>query len=257
IGSELSSGGSTTTLTGSGTVLMGTSGMNYVLAPGTLINQNNTIQGAGTILLGGADGTLDNRGTVNANVNGGILGVTPGPAAVTNSGILEASNGGTLQLLQGAYVNTGGTIQAGAGSAVQLDGATITAGTLTTIGNGLIETIGGGATLNGLANAGTFLISDKTVTAISVTINNTGTITLGSVGDNTFLKISGSATLAGTGTVVLGTGGPNYIEGASTGKEMLINQSTVQGVGFIGNGLLTLDNQGTIDANGGGTLIVQ
>src|SRR4029077_14750600 len=126
---------STVTLTGSGTVAMGNNGANRVYSAGgtgTLINQE-TIQGGGQ--LGVNLLTLDNQGTINANVGTPLI-VFPGGGGVTNTAKMEASSGGTLDL-QGSYTNTGGLIEALAGSTVKLDKATITGGTLTTSGGGV------------------------------------------------------------------------------------------------------------------------
>ena len=92
-------GGQTVTLTGGGTVTMSTSGngtpiINQTSGGGGLTNVNNIIAGQGEIGNNGL--TLVNQATINANVSGGTLtidAVTP-----TNTGILEATGGGTLAL---------------------------------------------------------------------------------------------------------------------------------------------------------------
>jgi hypothetical protein len=234
------SGGGTVNLRGSGFILAGPMGM-------TLINQNNTIQGIGNIEL-----NLINAGTINANLNSvnGTLTISPGPGAmVTNTGMIEATNGGILELF-GNFTNTGGTISAGAGSTVEFgNNVSITGGTLSTTGNGVIDTVTFSKnSLNSLTNSGTLVVNDNSTLSLSGTINNTGTISLASIGNSTFLTISGSATLTGAGSVTLGVG-PNFIQGASTGNEVLTNQQTIQGAGFVGNGFLVLKNQGTIVAN--------
>src|SRR4029077_5111195 len=116
-------GGSTVTLSGGGTVHM--NGMGNI-GGGTLINQNNTIQGIGTIGVM----NLVNAGTIDANfnsVNYGPLMIDSSLGAATNTGLIEATNGGLLELF-GNFTNTGGTISAGAGSTVDMGGASITGG---------------------------------------------------------------------------------------------------------------------------------
>ena len=76
--------------------------------------------------------------------------INPGNGA-TNTSLIEASGGGTLNL-GGSVTNTGGTIlSTGSGSTVNLAGAgtsTITGGTLTTAGGSVMNS--DGSTLSGL-----------------------------------------------------------------------------------------------------------
>ena len=73
----------------------------------TLINDtNNTIQGSGQIgSTTGLPCTLNNNGTINAN-RSHALPIAPSNT-VTNTGTLEATAGGTLDL-PGTFTNTGG-----------------------------------------------------------------------------------------------------------------------------------------------------
>ena len=81
-----------------------------------LTNVDNTISGAGQI--GSGDGTLtlvnETHGTIDANVAGGTFTLETG-TTVTNNGVLEAFNGGTLQILDpvtgsGSAIIEGGTM---------------------------------------------------------------------------------------------------------------------------------------------------
>ena len=128
-GSTTLSGGGTVTLGSDGTatafILKGTSGL-------TLTNADNTIQGYGTIGNGGL--TLANAGTINANSFGNTLTLN-GSGGVTNTGTLEASNGGIL-LINGITVyDVGDSIQAN-GGAVQIQSSTIIGGALTASNGG-------------------------------------------------------------------------------------------------------------------------
>jgi hypothetical protein len=74
------------------------SGVYGELAAGTLINNGNTIEGTGQI--GEDDGSLtfeNTSGTVDANVSGWRLGIDTGNP-ITNGGLFEATNGGTLYI---------------------------------------------------------------------------------------------------------------------------------------------------------------
>jgi hypothetical protein len=246
------------TLTGSGTVVLGSGGPNFITgAAGTTLTIDQLIQGGG----GGSNDNvgydvlaLVNNSTINANVNGLNLYVEPlSTATNTNAGTLEATNGGTLVLYGSSWNNAGGTITAATGSAVDLtDGVSITGGTLSTAGTGVIYELGGQTvylTNVTLATGSTYDVQQDSSTVISGTITNNGTINLQSQGYGTELYVpaSGSATLMGTGTVVLGTGGPNYIGGGAS-STLTIDQA-ISGVGNVGEGQLVLVNNSTIDAN--------
>ena len=245
-----------TTLTGGGTVVMGAGGP-YSIIGGpsnfTLTNSNNTIEGDGNIGNGAI--SFVNNGTVNANTSGQTL--TLQPVAGTNTGTLEATNGAQLELYQSNWTNTGGTITAATGSDVLLYGTTVTGGTLTTSGTGVIYGENN-ATLVGLTNAGSFEVPNNAVAYLSGTINNTGTMTLGASNAYTFLDLAANTTLAGGGTVVMGAGGPYSILGGASGTTLTNSNNTIEGDGNIGNGAISFVNNGTVNANTSGqTLTLQ
>jgi len=269
-----------TTLMGVGTVTLADAGnpQNRINGSFALTNQQ-TIQGAGEINTS----SLINQGTINANYADNQLQIAEG-AASTNSGTLEATNGGTLQLYNDSLNNSGGTIkatgastlqfdygtiqnrsgtiQATGGSTVQLmNGATIQGGTLTTdSGHGsVIEIVANnsatldGSTLGTLTNSGAFVVSNNSTADVNGTIANNGSITLKGDGHYTYMQLIGDTTLMGTGTVTLtNSGNPlNYID--SYGAFTLTNRQTIQGSGTIDtNGLV---NYGTIFSNGSGFAI--
>jgi YVTN family beta-propeller protein len=249
----------TTSLTGSGTVTLSTTGLGSAIIDQsggqTLTNVNNTLQGTGTV---GSDGlTLINQagGTINANAASPLLVNT---ALLTNQGLLEATAGGTLQL-QNSFNNSGGNILAtGSGSAVQLISATIRGGTLTTASGGVLGApVSATATLDGgtegaVTIAGTYTIANNSVTYLSAgTINNTGAIQINAAANNTFLSVAGTVSLTGNGAVVLtetGAGGTAIIN--QSGGQTLTNVNNIlQGAGVIGSDGLSIVNQGTINAN--------
>ncbi len=82
----------------------------------TLDNIDNEISGAGTIGGGGSNLTLNNAGTVDANVSGQIITIdtadTNGSSStLTNTGTLEATGGGGLSV-HSIVDNTGGKVAA-------------------------------------------------------------------------------------------------------------------------------------------------
>jgi hypothetical protein len=106
-------------------------------------------------------------------------------------------------------------------------------------------------------NAGTMTIGDDAMLPLSGTINNTGTIALSSTGHETDLQLIGyGITLEGGGQVILSDGSQNFISGTDPSVMLTNVDNTLSGAGHLGNGQLTLINEGTIDANGTHPLIV-
>lgn len=230
----------TATISGAGTINMLAS--SRILVSGSpVINTNNTIQGQGYIGVL----TFTNQSLLDANVSGAQLELAGG-VSVTNSGTIQASNGGML-LLQGSslgvpFNNSGGTIQALAGSTVMLDAYAISGGTLVSTGSGLFSTFGGSGnpSLSNLTNNANYQIVSAGSTTIAGTINNLGTIQV-----KGGLFVNGSATLKG-GSVPIA-----YPEGSIislSGPTTLINQSNIAGSGLIGDSNLTFSNQGIVNA---------
>jgi hypothetical protein len=249
------------TLTGGGTLTFSDNNSNYFLeASGgsSLTNVNNTISGSGNIGNGSMAFTNESAGVVDAtSAHANSLTINSGTSVATNTGLIEASSGGTL-IIEGTVTNTGGTIEglagsgASAGGTVTIDGAAITGGTLNTLGTGVNAssmTFYGGAILSGITNLGTIALPNAQSADIAGTITNNGSIQVNATNSNTFLYVNGNTTLNGTGTVVLSNNTSNYIYG-SAGTEVLTNNSnTIEGGGHIGNGNLGLVN------NAGGTVL--
>ncbi len=254
--------GANVTLTGGGTVVMGEGAQYSELGGGsvagfTLTNSNNTIEGDGFIGVG--TGTFVNNATVNANVSGQTLEIEPaGTVADVNTSLMEATGGGTLELYAGNFTNTGGTITAANSSAVLLNGTTVTGGTLSTSGTGVVEAYDS-TTLVNLTNAGSFLVPNGSVAYLSGTITNTGTMTIGSTSTYTDLNLAANTTLSGSGTLIMGAGAQySEINGAS-GLTFTNSGNTIEGDGYLGLGDLVVTNKtGSMIANvSGQTLQIQ
>jgi phosphodiesterase/alkaline phosphatase D-like protein len=264
----LNSTGDATTLTISGSVMLAGGGtvttsnhpQNLITGGGaTLTNVDNTIEGAGQI-NGLADLVNQAKGTIDANQSGGLL-ITV--TTVDNSGTLEASGSGVLQRQQ-TVNNANGTILAdGLGSMVILGlpgagDATVNGGTLTTQNSGVITSQAGtSGTLNGvtISTGSTVTVGDGQTIYLQNTISNAGTIALNSTGHSTTLNISGAVTLTGGGAVTMSNNSQNLI--TSGGATLTNVNNTIQGAGQINDGLNDLVNQGTIDANqSGGVLLI-
>ena len=147
---------------GTASIVGGSGGGALDIASGATLTGSGDIGNAGVTAL-----TLNNSGTIDANVCGATLYIETGNT-VTNLGLLEATNGGTLEIdddiencggtiaaltcgtinLNGTKVyNRNGSIEAdGFGAAIMLAGAIIIGGTLETSAHGIIETVADAAT---------------------------------------------------------------------------------------------------------------
>jgi hypothetical protein len=106
-------------------------------------------------------------------------------------------------------------------------------------------------------NAGTMTVGDGATLPLGGTINNTGTIALGSTGDETDLEILvKGATLQGGGQVTLSDNGQNVIFGGDPSAVLTNVNNTISGAGQLGVGQMTLVNQGIIDATGTNALVL-
>ncbi len=253
----------TFTNTGGGSITMSNTTANRIYGTGTLVNDTtNTIQGAGQIGIGQTL-TLNNKGTINANVSNSLLIGTTTP--VTNSATLEATAGGTLNL-QATFNNSaaGVLVATDTGSIVNLNGATINGGTLTTntlhtATPGVIEN-NGSATLSGVTvgTGSTLTLLNNTTTVLLGSITNKGAITQNSAGNVTDIEIKGAVSLAGGGTLTMSNTAANRVLSLNNlASDVLTNvDNTIQGAGQIGVNNLALVNQATIDANLSSTLTI-
>ena len=261
-GAQLAFTAAASTLSGAGVLLLSDAPNNLVFgSPGTTLLNQSTIRGAASLgSLGNFN--MNNQALVDAQgTNPLSIRTTFGTSL--NTGTLQASSGGTLQLTLGtngpSLNNAGGTIKALTGSTVQIRGLPVSGGTLTTVGTGLILGLSG--TIADLTNSGTFQIGGVSGGSanerLSGTITNTGTIRIGSAtwGDDVS-SVDGTVTLTGGGTLTFA----NSIEslGGGNSSPALNNMNnTINGTGQIGGSIaLNLTNHGVIDANAATPLIL-
>ena len=292
---EINSSGSDPTLAINGTVylldggkieMLGATAENLITGvPGsgaTLVNVNNTIIGSGTIGQGDGALTLVNgsAGLIEAKpllaTDSGILVVDTGNT-VSNSGVLEAAAGGTLQIDDalnnlGTILADGGTVNIadGANAGVQnfglveaIDGGGVSiTGSLTNAAGATVEALGTGSTvsLTGyLSNA-----SGGTMEAV-----NGGTLDLnitdgGSNNYGTIVADGGTVNLDATGITVNPNGGGNFgmMEAVDGGTLNITggipNSGTIEAIGLGATVNLeagtTTNTGGTLAALDGGTL---
>ena len=147
------------TLSGGGEVRMTNASDNVIISAAggddTLINQDNWIHGSGKIGLNLI--AIVNRAVISADLpftgaaETGTLSLDPNAGGFTNEGTLEASNGGTLQLLNGVYDNAAGVIQALGGSTVDIaQGVKIIGGRLASSGSGQFRINANDVTFDGI-----------------------------------------------------------------------------------------------------------
>ncbi len=252
-------------LKGHGKILLSNSAANRIYgisASDRLYNVDNTISGAGQLGVGQLTLINETQGVINANQKTALI-LNAGGNLILNTGLIEGTNTGGL-VIASAIDNAGGTISAtGAKAVVSLSGGTIEGGTIKTATGGAIQTIGGNGNLDGVTEgkvtlAGTLNITDNTVLTLEGVINNTGTIKLASVGNNTDIHLNGeNVTLEGGGKVTLTDLSTNRIYGNS-GLFTLINlNNIISGGGQLGAGQMQFTNGGTINANGTAGLTVQ
>jgi hypothetical protein len=227
---ELQIVGNGVTLQGDGQVILSDSSENMIVganADATLTNVDNTIAGAGQIGTGDGSLTLVNEaaGTIDANIAGGTLTLDTGNTIV-NAGLLEATNGGTLDVQDGTIDNTGtgaDGIALGSTSTLLVDTATL-------------DLTGGGDV--SLAS-GSQIIENPDNPLLTVNGGSLPALDL----DNVDNIISGAGTIgSGDGLLALTNGGT--IDANVSGETLTVN---------TGN---TITNTGTLEASNGGTLLI-
>ena len=114
----------------------------------------------GTLTLNTDANAIINAGLIEAN--GGALTIDATP--VTNTGTLKATDDSTLTLSGDTVTNTGGTVEVDAGSTLDLEGSSISSGTVDVYG-----------TLN---STGTSSISDASLIDSGVVEATSGTLTI-------------------------------------------------------------------------------
>ncbi|WP_300321866.1 choice-of-anchor D domain-containing protein [Accumulibacter sp.] len=233
---------------------------NLTLASGVTVRGGNGIIGQQAFAGGAA--TLTNQGLISADVAGRsiALGVN---GQVINQNVMEARNGAQLTLnAGGGYDNSAGILRADTGSTVFFNSATVSGGTLNSNGNGkFVASNSGNNFLNGVTLNGVLDLATATgverISAGGMTLNGTINIASGSV-----LAPQGNQTIAGTGSIVFADGNASNRLNVEAGNLVIDSGVTVRGqTGHIGQqafagGAATLTNNGTINADGGGTITV-
>lgn len=218
---------------------------------------SHTIEGGGRITL---NTELINQGVIRANalypliVSGGVSG------GFVNTGILEATDGATLRLVN-PVDNTAGVIRASNASVVELAGR-IVGGPLQTSGSGEIRAVGGGG-IQGVTNQGLlrvpngqFLQLFKNAPGVSEPpITNNGIILLDATAAGASLVVSSEGVaLEGNGAVRMSNSAGNNVTFSNPAWNLRNGVGhTIEGSGSI-NGRLF--NEGLIRASQSTPLIL-
>jgi T1SS-143 domain-containing protein len=106
-------------------------------------------------------------------------------------------------------------------------------------------------------NAGDIVLSDGALMPFSGTLDNTGSIHLASTGAETAFEIvQRGLTLLGGGSVTLSDSSSNVIFGSADDVTLTNVDNVISGAGQLGDGHLTLVNEGTILATGSNALVI-
>ncbi|MEM9373404.1 MAG: hypothetical protein AAGA55_07150, partial [Planctomycetota bacterium] len=240
------------TLTGSGTLRLNgfstRAQLSSVAGADIAHGVGHTIEGFGLI---SAD--MQNDGIIDANVNGQEIDFVNGP--VFNTGIIRATNNGTMDIGPLTMLQSGSGVLLADGGTVFISGITLTGGTVETTGGGLtridststfdgVTLVGDtqlelGDTLNianGLLNNGDFLIN-----------NNAG-------GAVTTLRFNDSTTLGGTGTVILN--GFSTRSQIVTDVDQTMTHAATHSIRGFGRIVASMINNGPITADADGQDII-
>ena len=210
-----------------------------------------TISGSGNINQSAAS-TLDNHGTINANVSAATLTIAVG--SFTNFGSAHAGGGGSLTVNAAAWsnpgaitvtagtVNLGGTFDAtggigtwtNSGGAVNLTGTVNnTASTLTLAANTGAWVVSGGRINNGqvdiLAGGGLSFTNSTANTLDGLTVNGN----LGFTAAGARAVILNSLTLNGTASFTSASGGTLTFGTGASGAQSLLGAATISMTGSL------------------------
>ncbi|MDF1818962.1 MAG: choice-of-anchor D domain-containing protein [Immundisolibacteraceae bacterium] len=223
---------------------------------------DNTIRGQGH--LGANQLKLTNNALIHADTGTLTIDVT-GNSAATDTGVDSALDNNSLILADGGDIiitnsrvdNVDGQLKADNGSQVRLNSTRIDGGELISTNGSLIRNDSGTVVLDNvvLTSGSRFEADNATTTQLIDTYTNQGVTKLNGF-NTTDLQIVGDLTLTGSGLIDLSASTNNRILGVA-GTDRLTNvDNTIRGQGQLGAGQIQLTNQGLIDGNTSGFIVV-
>ncbi len=247
-------------LSGTGTIVMNNTSTlaSRIATDGTVLTQaaGHTIRGSGQLLAN--SGGMINQGTVVAD-QPLELQIDPNGLGFTNTGLIEARDGGALTLTMGAFDNDGGLIEALAGSVVKVfSGATITGGELRGDGTGIVSF--GGVPFPTLANvttSGTVRQDNGQNVNVTETLANNAAWKMTTTGTVTSMRFNGGATLSGSGSIVMNNA-PDRANHILTDGSVLTQAAghTIRGAGQLLLGSGGMINHGSVIADQTNGLVI-
>ncbi len=171
--------------------------------------------------------------------------------SIVNSGSMALKNGaGTLAVFQATVDQSGGgSMLAGTGTRIRLEGADIVGGAIGSTGTGAViaAKARGASTLDGSATAvavsGRLNVSDGATLTLVGSIANSGTLSVGAAGTTASLMIgAGGASLSGGGALTLRASAGNGV-GSASGVTLTNVDERITGGGNLGGGQISLVNE--------------
>ena len=240
-------------LGGSGNIVFGASGLNYIKniqlntgtsSPGTLTIESPLVVSGdnGSIIIPAPSGSntygsIVNQGTINANLSDGTITVSGSP--FQNQGTVEATSSGTVSFAAGPDNQSSGTVLANGGTISETSSQFSNEGSIQATNSGTL-------TISNLINASgaTVSVTNSTMTLEGSSIQNQGTITA----NNSTVNLAAEFSQAGLGAFNR-TGGTVNVSGIVDGNVTL--NSTTGSWNFIGGVVLNgtqITEQNGVDA---------
>lgn len=237
------------TLAGSGEIRLECGDIDTATGVTVTNSAGHTIYGGN----GSIPAAVSNDGLIAAYTTGYVLNLNGKPK--TNQGVLQAMNGGYLDVSTAVTQAAAGDIRAEGNSRIRLrNGAVVTGGTLT-VADGSLCTCSGGetATLDNLTMTGTLSCVDGgrlIVTGATLANNGTIGINYGGMYGGGHVRFDSNATMSGTGDVI--------IESGDVATSAGVRFTNGAGHTFHGRGPLSvaMQNEGSIIADWAGQALV-
>ncbi len=250
--------GGDVTLSGGGVLSCSNTTANIIDASVTnqrLTLTNHTIRGSCSI------GANSLAATNNALIEGvGSAGITidPPSGGFENNSIVRATTGSAVRWVSGLFDNLDGLFEIQDGATGAITSATVTGGTLTTIGTGVIATTLNSTIVNPTITGGSLLNTpDNNLNFWQGTVSNAGTIQLNSVGNGTYFRtLGGDVTLTGGGVMVCSNTTANFIDASVSNQRLTLTNHTIRGSCSIGANSLAITNNGSIIADSSAGMII-
>jgi len=246
------------TLTGTGVIVGNNTSnvQNYIndnaaATPPLLVNTaTHTIRGG--IRVGNNRVLLNNQGLIDAFQPAAAMTLDLAAGANINTGTIQASATGTLNINDTVLDNAAGLIRARDTSIVNITSSTITGGSLEADAGAAFS--GHASTLQGITLTGLLRQDNSEDITYEGTITNNGRIELNSTNSPSELVVpAGGVTFAGPGEIVLSNSGDNlnFFNSSAVPPPLFTHSAThtIRGSGQIGRNAITLSNQGLINAN--------